>query len=627
MAKRESITALAKRKREKAESLARQSTSDVLSKIESGALVDECIEELKLYGKNEFGDKLRWEQPLFEDVLRILADFRIARRYISGCSQYTKTCSCAQINSYMSQRAGLRGLWSFPKARTMELLTPKQHKPLLHNWAKVSGVTKITRQMLTSNAQFDVGLGSATFTHVNSGKGEAAAGTSVVAVTADYAFVEEASQSSHTEIMPLYRRVDASRISTRPVTWLGTPGGGGGIEAKIAEATYELWPHSWCEHCQEWESLHPLGALLKSETVRADDGSLREKWTYEDGTPVSWHCHDPNNPTETAFVGCPKCGNEFEEHHRINAKLRCIHTGIGVDEFLSTTVPSLWRDEQIEVGVWVGALCRPRKNIAREILRELSPEGIEDWYQQRLGIPSSAMANSISKDALINAIMRPPFLPKEGEKTVRLLGIDQGRSSWYGAAVEFVYNPNLPPSGIYSTAKRNVLALECFPSHATPSFISDFEIDGGIIDNEPSISTAAAICRQTGLKLGDQQAKLKDDYKLKFAQDGGEQFECFSLKHKKYFRFIFSLFAGSSVSVANKYMRFASGKVNHPGDVFKHLCRVEWDSENGDIVKAKDGVDDLAFALMFAEAAFCIYSVNPGIISKTGHDWSWYAAW
>ena len=623
MPKRKSIQELAKQKREKAESLLRQSTDDVLGKIASGELVDECIDELKKYGKNEFGDPLRWDEPGFEEGLRLIADMRVARKYISGAAQRWKTASCAQVNAWMTQRGGLRGLWSFPKARTMELLVPKQHKTILRAWAKVSGVTKITREMLTSNAQFDVGLGSATFTHVNSGQGEASAGTSVVAVTADFVSAEEASQSSHTEILPLYRRVDASRIHTRPVTWLGTPGGGGGIEAKIAEATYEFWPHAWCEHCQEWVSLHPLGALLRSETVRVDDGSLIEKWAHDDGTPVKWFCHDADDPIETAYVGCPHCENEITDETRFNARFRCVNTGIMLLEFLETIVPQEWKTSQLEVGLWVGALSRPRAGIAKEILSELNPEGIEDWYQQRLGIPSSAMANSISKEALMNAIARPFFKPAEKEQTIRLIGIDQGRASWYGAAVEFVYNPNLPPDGIYSTAKRNILALECFPHSQTAEFLDQWNVDGGIIDNEPSISTAAMICRHTGLKLGDQQGKLKDDYSIKFAQDGGDKFECFSLKYKKYFKFIFSLFAGSSVSVDNRYMRFASGKINHPGDVFKHLCRVEWDSENGDIIKAKDGVDDLAFALMFAEAAFCIYSVNPGIISRTGHSWDW----
>lgn len=296
-------------------------------------------------------------------------------------------------------------------------------------------------------------------------------------------------------------------------------------------------------------------------------------------------------------------------------------------EFLNEVVPEVWQEEQLEVGVWVGALARPRKGIAKEIMLEMNPEGIDDWYQQRLGIPSSAMANSIPKEALMNACMRTPFTPSKEEKTIRLLGIDQGRSAWYGAVVEFVYNPNLPPAAMYHSAKRNILALECFPSMATGEFVEKFEVEGGIIDNEPSIAAAAAICRATGLKLGDQQAKIKDDYNIKLAKDGGEQFECFSLKYKKYFRFIFSLFAGSSVSVRREYLRFSSGKVKAPGDIFKHLCRIEWDAENGDVVKAKDGVDDLAFALMFAEAAFGIYTVNPGIISRESYSWDWMNGW
>lgn len=627
MPKAFTLQELAKQRRDELKGKIRQSTTSLEEKIASGELIEDCINDLKTYGKNEFGDDLRWDEPGFEEILRLLADFRIARRYVSGSSQRYKTASCANVNAYMSQRAGLRGLWSFPKARTMEILVPKQHKPLLRNWAKVSGVTKITRDMLTSTAQFDVGLGSASFTHVNSGSGEASAGTSSVAVTADFLFCEEASQSSHKDILPLYRRVDSSRIVARPVTWLGTPGGGGGIEAKISDAPYEFWPHAKCPHCGHWSSLHPLGALLKSKQERAEDGTLITRWAHEDGLPLEWFCHDSEDPIETAYVGCTQCAKEISDENRQNALFKCIKTGIFLHDFLTNVVPKVWQEEQLEVGIWVGALSRPRKHLAREILRELSPEGIEDWYQQRLGIPSSAMANSIPKEALMNACIRPFFTPTQEEKSIRLIGIDQGRSAWYGAVVEFIYNPLLPPDAMYTSAKRNILALECFPSDRTPDLIERFGVQGGIIDNEPSIAAAAAIGRATGLKLGDQQAKIKDDYLIKTAKDGGAQFECFSLKYKKFFRFIFSLFAGSSVSVESSYLRFASGKVKGHGNVFKHLCSIEWDAEAGDIVKAKDGEDDLAFALMFAESAFGIFTVSPGLISCEGFSWDWYSDW
>lgn len=539
------------------------------------------------------------------------------------------TAASAQMNAWMSQRAGVRTLWAFPKARMMELLVPKQHRSLLTNWAKVSGITKFTRNMLQSNSQFDVGIAAATFTHVNSNEGGsgAAAGTSVVAVTADVVFAEEASQSSHTDILPLYRRVDASRVSTRPTRWLGTPSGGGGIEAKIADAEYEFWPHAECQCCGQMASLHPLGALLTSKQERAEDGTLITKWAHEDGTPVGWFCYDQEDPINTAFVGCVHCGNEIPDRARYEATFICIKTGVSVETFLSRVVPDVWREKQLEVGLWVGALSRPRAGIAQEILAEMNPEGITDWYQQRLGIPSSAMANSISTESLIQACQRTPYKAKEDEKTVRMLGIDQGRQHWYGAVVEFIYNAKLPPEAMYATARRNIIYLDSFPSFSTPELIQEWQVNGGLIDNEPSISSAAVVARHTGLSLADQQPKLKDDYTRKVIMDGGERFDCLSIKYKKYARYIFQLFASGRISVNNEYLRFASGAVKHPADVFKHLTRVEWDSETGDIIRAKDKVDDLFFALMFAEAAFGIYTIDPGAVSCSSYSWDWMLSW
>jgi hypothetical protein len=602
------------------------STAAILDRIHTGQLPQDFLNDIKLHGVNEINEELRF-WPLFEQACLFVSELRISRKYLSGASQFFKTAVCSQLNAWLTQRQGLRGLWSFPKARTLELLSPRQHKPLLRHWAKINGIKTITREMLTSNTTFDVGFGSATFTHLNSGKqdGGAAAGTAVVAVTADYAIAEEASQSSQAEILPLYRRLDASRIQpTQPVIQLGTPGAGGGIESAIANATYEFWPHAYCPHCGDHMSLHPKGALLRPVLVIQDDGTPVERYAGDDGLPLNWYRHVEHNPIETAYIGCPECGHEFSVEARNEAVYRCVNTGMMLDYFLEEYVPNHWEDERIEAGMWAGALARPNKpHLARDIMEEMSIEGIEDWYQQRLGISSSAMSNTVSPEALVAACNRPPLKVLPKEHRVRLIGVDQGRSAWYASVVDFIYDKELIiPELMYMQSKRNIITMDCISAHELPDYCKKHKVQGGFVDNEPTIELAARLSKQAGLRIADQQLKLKDDFKAKMINEGGEKYFGYSIRYTKFARAIFTLFNTSRVSANRQFLRYAQGSTKDPGNVFKHLTRISWNNEEGDIVRPPDKVDDLFFALMFAEAAFGVFTVSPSLIMNVT-DWEW----
>jgi hypothetical protein len=646
--KTRSASSIASARRIALEGKTRQSTESLLEKVSSGALVDEFIFELKKFGVNEFGDRIRWNSPILEESLRLFADLRINEVFLSGSAQLNKTFCAAQTAAWMSQRAGMRVMWAFAKCRQIDALVPTQHKPLLMHWAqKVNGVTKFTNEHQTSNSQFSVGNGSIKFVHVNSNttEGGAAAGTSIVSNTVDLCIMEETSQAQQSEIAPLYKRLLAGRLKSRPMRQIGTPGSGNGVELPISKADFEFWPHAECSCCGKMASLHPFGALFQSEKIRADDGSVLEKWAFDDGMPRKWFHTDSSDPVGSAFVGCVHCGKEISDEARYQSTYICIRTKMTIKEFLEVYVPEHWEKENIRVGAWIGCLTRVRAGIATDIMEALSPEGLSDFYEQTLGIPSSASQNSITSQSIINALERPLFTPQryshlrevpealEGQaeavndtsrfKTVRAVGIDQGRSAYFGAVVEAVYDSHLPPAQMFSTAKFNIIALECFPSFATAEFIAKYEGTIGLIDNEPSISAAARLCAETGLHLADQQAKQKDDYLIKSVQDGGEQFECVKINYRKFARFIFSAFAGSSVNMNREYMRFLGAKDNEPGNVFRHLTGVSWDSEEGAVVRDKAKIDDLFFALVFSFAAISVYMVDPNQVSLGQASWDW----
>jgi hypothetical protein len=620
----------------------RKNASTIQAQVASGELVEQMIIEMKTYGVNEFGERLDFSEPCFEECLRLVGDLRVARVYVSGCSQRFKSASVIQVNAWMSQRAGLATLFSWPKARMLELLQPRQHLPVLKNWSKVSGITTITREMRTSTTTYDVGVAPATFTHVNSQKSdsEIGAGTSSVAVTASLLTCDESSQSPLSAQQALFRRLDAGKIKTHPVRLTGTPSGGSGIESSIADADYEFIPHVICNHCGKLASLHPFGALFRPEMVRSEDGTLLKSFCYEDGMPRKLFCHDPNNSFETAFVGCEYCEQELSDESRYEARFWCVKNKISLQDFLQNVVPEQWEKKQLRVGLWVGALSRQRTNIAAEIMADCTLENISDFYQQRCGTPSTFAANCITSEALINALERkfftkdsfyqthnltdtPEAARQDRIRSVKLCGIDQGRSSNYFAAIEFIFDSHLPPNLAFSTAKWNILALECFPSFATGELLAKYDIDGGFIDNEPSIASAAKICSETGLTLADQQAKQKDDFIIKQVQDGGEFFDCVKIKHKKFAKHLFALFSGANIAVNRDYLRFAGGKSKESGDIFKHLTRVSWDSDSGDLVRAPDKSDDIFFSAVFCCAAFAMYLVDPSHIALNKADWSW----
>ena len=622
-----------------------RSKQEAFDQIASGALVDEFITFVATHGHNEAGGRARMEGYYVEEVLRLVGDLRIQTVFTSGVSQLIKSFANAQFQAFLTQIVGFRSGWAFPTELSKTTNVPKQHLAILKSYAKIGGSKRLITANTLAFASDQGGLIS--WAHLNTGgsaSGGAEAGSGIVSFTADVLFSEEHSQSSEKAVKPLYRRGDASEIGRHfdmaaPFRGLGTPGGGGGIERDIRNCHFEFHPHSVCPHCREVINLSPLGCLLRPVTNKEDDGSVSTTFFDKAGMPARWFHHDADSPKDSAYFGCPKCGQELPDEVRFNARFKCVKTGMWLVTFLKQYVPENWQTNAIRVGIWCGPLLRHKKGrrLAAEILNEVeSPEGMLDWIQQRLGVPSSEISNTITPTAITKAIERPLWVPKveyqgqnrrpvQTHEVVRLLGLDQGTASHYLTIVEFLYPKGLPPSTAEQQAKRNVLFMEGIHVSDLPGLMRQYKVQGGMLDVNPMPSSAMNLCRELQLVPGVQKPKQLPEFAAAKAREGGEEYDVIGLRYYKWCKQIMTLFARNMYSIDERYAHQQYDQSNALS-IYRHLTGVSWDNEEGKIQRDRAKIDDYFFALMFCEAAFSLFLAEPYRFASLDNT-DWWRAW
>jgi hypothetical protein len=596
---------------------------NLLEDVQSGVFVDNAIIELKKYAKNEAGDKYEWYAHV-EGLVRSLLDARIDEVYVSGCSQLGKTAACTMVNSWLSQRANLRTLWVFPAKTQMEKLVPQQHTPTLNQWNVVNNIRPSSTTSKRNTTTHDVGTGVANFSFdkgASGNKSGADAGTSAVAITADWLFFEEASQFSPGSDKVFHRRLDNGRlvkIGLAPKRYLGTCGGGNGIEALIRKARFEFYPHVDCLECGKAIPLKADGCLLKPKIIKVPGSGTIKEFFDEDMKHHGHFYHDVKNPINTAFFGCPECGAVIPDESRHKAKFRDLKTGCPIEEWLMFWVPD-HADEYITVGFWITPLVRqdPAHQLAPAMMRDLMESlRLNDTLQQRFSMPSDVLGGGISRELVEASLSRPYFKPKLNERTIKLVGVDQGRSNAYCAIIEFVYNESLPYRVATLEARRNILFLEPIKNSELQQLCEDFDIAGGLIDHAPSIAEAARLSEDIGICMGVQKDQLMDEYRLATVQDGGEEYDAYFLRyHLTAFRLMRS-FHGSRVATNDEYAYQLDLQTNQ--SIVTHLTDVAWNTSTSKLVKSAREMDDLFFACMFAESAFSLALLDPANFLKLG---------
>lgn len=518
----------------------------------------------------------------------MLGNLNIPIVLTTGCSQIGKTLYNTFLFCWCIEQ-GYNALWVYAQERMLNRSVPLQFRPVARKWFpnKALGAQ--------NNTLYQVGKASGIFTYASTsrptGSRPAAAGSAVVSVSADILFLEERSQYQPGSDAPLFRRLDASRLPTKPVRALGTPGGGQGIEAEIEKADYYFYPHCRCDRCNASVPLNPKICLLSAPLS-------------ESGRPLKWYCTDEKNAIATAYFACPSCKSPISDEQRKRSYFVCLHNGITLRDFLEGYTVT---DYRTSVGINLSPLLRQAQyNLATEIIRSgLETSNSDDFQQQVLGLPSINSNNSITLDQIKSAIASRKIKVKAD---FRLSGIDQGRKEDYLMVVDYFLPENwqrLSIAQIGEQAVRQVVYGGIIYRSAIASRLEELGVDYGIIDNEPDIAVAAELCSVTALDMADQVSGFKDDFKLATVKDGGAEYKCWKIRHERYLRAVTLNFATRRVKLPDHWDKWITNRSEL--SPVRHLMAVSYDPQTGKWQRPKDHVDDLFYAFMFCESAFEIY--------------------
>lgn len=597
------------------------------------------VERVQKYGYNDRRKKItlhKW----YEEYLELIGDLTVHEVYTTGCAQAGKTAGHTLLAVHLID-SGISILWSYAQQGSQQRAVPLQFYPVVEEWLIASGTKPKGAQ---NSTLYQIGDANALFTYVSTSKaalntkdGGAAAGSAVVSVTADVLFREEKSQYPIGTGDPLLRRIDASIVPTKPIRDLGTHGSGSGIEVDIAKCKYYFYPHFRCGKCDRVSPLDPKGCLLKP--IKYADSLGREISSHlsQTGRPVAWHCTEENNQVESAYFGCPHCGAEIPDSDRLNAWYQCLNTNITLRNYLDSSDRLNERSRQ-KVGISISPLLRQTDHsLAVEIVQlGLETANTEDWQQQVLGHPSVIYGNRITIEFIKAAL----YAPKPDRKPDYIVaGIDQGRGEDWLMIVgiylpETTDNPShkridkeegferhgykvdeMTDIIRFEKSRRVILFGGDVMRSQIPDLLEEYEVNYGLMDNEPTREKAMEICRNSDgvLQMANQIGGLKDAVRKVTVEDGGESEECWNIRNEKFIQAVVDGFLTAADDGSPLYRLPANweqwlGK-NTERSPIRHLCAPYRNPVKG-WQRAKDGIDDLFFALVFAEAAFYLHLTN-----------------
>ena len=574
------------------------------------------VEAVGRYGRTDKGEPVDLS-PWFAEYLEAIGDLRLAHVLTTGPSQCGKTLGNTLLLVYLVIEGKLNTAWFYSTWKNLEQNMPEQFKPIAERWANLAeqsgrAVRNKADRKLTSRYQFGGSTAIFSFASGNrstpSKSGLAVVGSSAASFSANAAFLEERSQWPPGSADPIPRRLDASRLETKPLREIGTPGAGQGIEAEIESADYHFYPHYCCPDCGAVKPLDPKGCLLRLVERRGASGEREHKYLSESGRPLEWFHSDEFDPVHSAFIACSHCNSPLPDESRFSAHFRCLKTGISLREYLDDLAPAA-PDRRLKVAVHLSPLTRKtRFNLAADLIQNGKEcKRTEDWQQQALGHPSESGQGSITLKLLRAAIAaaKPVSTPD-----FVLAGVDQGRAEDWLMVVEF-YRPanhyQLSVAEVIDQTLRYVRFGGDVMRDAIGRKLKEFGAEFGLIDNEPNRSDAADLCRLSCLEMANQHPGLKDAVKSGEVKDGGAAYPCWQLRNEKFLKQVLDAFLKSEnghplYRLPGEWRKW----LGNPSErsPLSHLMGPSYDPASGRWSRGKGGIDDLYYALMFCEAAF-----------------------
>ena len=373
-------------------------------------------EALSTIARSDRGEQIRMNNSLEEYAL-VISNLKIHETYTSGSCQNSKSLFHTLLHIYLVVHLGYNSMWVYSQKSVLNKIVKIQFKPMVKYWlASIgmaqSGTDSKSDELFTFNGANAIFTYSSTSSNNN---GQTATGNAMVSFSGDIGFFEERSQWKPGSDAGAYRRLDESRVDTKPVRQIGTHGAAGsGIDEAGRDATYRLEPHCICEHCDTEIVLNPLGTLLKETQLTKPNGKVVSSYFAANGRPVKWFYHDEYDKEKSAYFGCPHCEGEISNHRRVKESyFKCVNTGLTAREILEFVDSDRYDvNEKITVFILLSPLLKDKNfNVAGDIISQgLKTTDPDDWCQQQLGLPSSSFTTKVTRAMIIAAIRAP--MPK-----------------------------------------------------------------------------------------------------------------------------------------------------------------------------------------------------------------------
>jgi hypothetical protein len=330
-------------------------------------------------------------------------------------------------------------------------------------------------------------------------------------------------------------------------------------------------------------------------------------WLTDEGRPISWWHHSPDNPIQTAYYGCSSCGNPIDKLQMLGSKFRCIKTGVWLTRLLGE-LPKEAPKIPIKIGLILPPMLRD-KDVSGAV--DIISKGLAistdliDWAQQELGKPTTVKSAGFNLNRLKIAINSTPPNTRP-DRTY--WGLDQG-TKWHYLAVVRYHKPHdtagLSDLDIYMRSIRDVRFLDKIHASDLAQLIDN--CDGGCLDNEPDRVWAAHICdSKLGVFTVDQQFGLKQPTIEGQSYLGGVSYPTMKINTDLFQTMMLKIFNANSDTTCGSYYclpKFDTGDLSF-GSIARQLTSSIYDPNIGRWSRPLDKDDDLLKALMFADVRY-----------------------
>jgi hypothetical protein len=531
------------------------------------------VQRIKKYGCNSEGEPLVF-LPWFEQYLRMLGDWRIPEICTSGASQTGKTLGHHLVASDALIEGQLSFGWIYPGDKIRRNEQPKFRK-LAERWISKRQLSYSPDRNNTE--RFEIGTAIGNFTHSNTKTGDSKSANSQSGVAFPAAFLCYEEHSLTKDGVDYSGRKNRSPLDTKPDRYLGTAGGGSGIEIRAALAPLSAIPSVDCPDCRENIPLIPqLVAMQPDEHGNFFKSDSRP---YQLNDRMLCPCcnavldQDPKNirldlyPTEILTVVKTETeARTWMDFERVSG-----------EEFLNQEVAEL-----PTIAIWIyptiTGLADSAKWLGYVSNKIAISENPAAAVQELLGIESSVGSGLSRADA--EKVLSNIFCYNLAGERKYSFGLDQGVHNHY------LWIASLDPDG-----GETLHFLDSIKEVELADILKRYGNMPGFIDNEPDKSWAAAFGQaHPSVKLANQGANAKRYFIESVMTTGGTSYPIYEFTNQYWIaEFVKYLYSGQ--------LRVAENAVLSE-DAAAHLSSLKKDGK-GMWRRPSSHDDDLFFAGLF----------------------------